>query len=98
MSDDTNYDNNCTSKAKLIKQDPPLLFDLSVDPGERYSLEVKSHKEIFNKMLKIRENMSKQIKWAESETNKGTKRSAFPCCNKVGSSCEPFPKCCDCKL
>ena len=33
LSDDSNYDFNCTSKATLAKHDPPLLYDLSVDPG-----------------------------------------------------------------
>ena len=33
LSDDSNYDFNCTSKATLAQHDPPLLYDLSVDPG-----------------------------------------------------------------
>ena len=36
LSDDSNYDFNCTSKATLAQHDPPLLYDLSVDPGMYY--------------------------------------------------------------
>ena len=45
-------------------------------------------------MIKIKEEMSVEVIWNESEINKGTKRSAYPCCNSI--ECEPFPKCCDC--
>jgi len=40
LSDDSNYDFNCTSKATLAQHDLPLLYDLFVDPGERYPLNV----------------------------------------------------------
>ena len=38
LSDDSNYDLSCRSTNQLKYHDPPLLHDLSVDPGERYSL------------------------------------------------------------
>ena len=38
LSDDFNYDASCRSTAKFQKQDPPLLFDLDLDPGERYPI------------------------------------------------------------
>ena len=34
--------------------------------------------------------------WAASEINKGKSPAAEICCNEIGTSCEPFPKCCDC--
>ena len=35
--------------------------------------------------------------WVESEMHKGTSVEAVICCNDLGTSCEPFPKCCDCE-
>ena len=34
--------------------------------------------------------------WAPSAMH-GKSKDAEICCNKVGTSCEPFPKCCDCQ-
>ena len=35
--------------------------------------------------------------FAPSEIQKGTSREAYICCNKqLGTTCKPFPKCCDC--
>ena len=36
-------------------------------------------------------------KWAASSVHKGSSREAEICCNKAGTSCEPFPGCCDCE-
>ena len=40
LSDDYNYDAACRSSAGFQKRDPPLLFDLDLDPGERYPIPV----------------------------------------------------------
>jgi hypothetical protein len=41
---------------------------------------------------------SKVGNWAPSEIGKGTSRTGFLCCNKSsGTSCQPFPECCNCK-
>ena len=71
-----------------------MLFDLSSDPGERYPLNANENEALIKDMIKIKEEMSVEVIWNESEINKGTKRSAYPCCNSI--ECEPFPKCCDC--
>ena len=35
--------------------------------------------------------------FAPSEIQKGTSREAYICCNEqLGTTCKPFPKCCDC--
>ena len=38
LSDGNNYDPMCPASHKLTKHDPPLLFDMHTDPGERYNL------------------------------------------------------------
>ncbi|KAK7002158.1 hypothetical protein SK128_010132, partial [Halocaridina rubra] len=38
LSDPDNYDPMCPASHGLTQHNPPLLFDLQVDPGERYDL------------------------------------------------------------
>ncbi|CAL4167173.1 unnamed protein product, partial [Meganyctiphanes norvegica] len=38
LSDNSNYDEICRESHHLTRHDPPLLFDLFQDPGERYNL------------------------------------------------------------
>ena len=38
LSDNANYDEACHGSPNPKKWDPPLIFDLNVDPGERYGL------------------------------------------------------------
>ena len=42
LSDDSNYDAACHSGKGATRWDPPLLYDLNVDPGERHSLSATS--------------------------------------------------------
>ena len=36
LSDDDNYDHECRGTNTPKKHDPPLLYDLNLDPGERH--------------------------------------------------------------
>lgn len=38
LSDNKNYDEACHGSPNPTKWDPPLMFDLNVDPGERYGI------------------------------------------------------------
>ena len=38
LSDPLNYDRACRPSAAFRRRDPPLLFDLDLDPGERYPI------------------------------------------------------------
>ena len=35
-------------------------------------------------------------KWADSAKHQGKSADAMICCSGAGTSCEPFPECCDC--
>lgn len=97
LSDDANFDLACTSKAKLTFHDPPLLFDLNVDPGERYPLFGGNDRyaHIIRLMSELKIELETSVEWAESEMSKGVSQSAFPCCSK-DVFCKPFPTCCNC--
>ena len=45
LSDNKNYDKECHGSSHPRKWDPPLMFDLNVDPGERYG--IPSNSEIY---------------------------------------------------
>ena len=71
----------------------------STDPGERSPLNVTSHPEletILDEILKLKSDLEAKIFWKESETGKGSDRSASPCCQKL-PTCQPFPTCCNCQ-
>ena len=44
LSDDKNYDEACHGSPNPTKWDPPLVFDLNIDPGERYSISPNTEK------------------------------------------------------
>ena len=49
------------------------------------------------KLLEAKKTEEAKVgEWAASEMDKGSSRDAEICCNKMGTICEPFPKCCDC--
>ena len=49
------------------------------------------------KLLAAKEAEEAKVgKWAPSEPHKGSSIEAEICCNELGTSCEPFPTCCDC--
>ena len=96
MSDDNNYDWECTKNATLKERDPPLLYDLNTDPGERYPLNTNKYADVLTKMTHLRQKMSETIQWGPSEMKKGTSRNATPCCGSKTPDCTPYPTCCNC--
>ena len=96
LSDGGNYDHECTRAAQTKHRDPPLLYDMGSDPGERYPLDSKTHSDILAILKDLRKNYTKTVPWAQSETNKGESNKAFPCCGSPNRNCTPFPKCCNC--
>ena len=55
-------------------------------------------REIMSKLLKAKQVEEAKVgQWAPSSVHKGSSREAEICCNPAGTSCEPFPECCDCE-
>ena len=94
LSDGGNYDQDC--KAQLKKRDPPLLYDMGSDPGERYPLDSATHASVLEILVDLKKNFTKDVHWAQSETRKGESDKAFPCCGSPNRNCTPFPRCCNC--
>ena len=96
LSDNDNYDHECWGNATLTKRDPVLLYDLNSDPGERHPLNHNDYKEKLLEIKSIYKKLQRNIKWGDSEMNKGGSKTAAPCCSTKSGNCEPYPKCCDC--
>ena len=94
LSDGGNYDFQC--KAKLTKRNPPLLYDLNSDPGERYPLDSATYSSILEIMMDLKKTYKETVPWAPSEILKGQSKEAFPCCGSPNRDCTPFPECCNC--
>ena len=97
QSDIDNYDLSCRVTAGFVKQDPPLLFDLDADPGERYPIPPSDprYESVVAEIEAATLAEESQVVWEESEILKGETPEAAPCCSG-DPSCEPYPACCDC--
>ncbi|KAM4749551.1 arylsulfatase A [Rhinophrynus dorsalis] len=95
---ETTPDKDCHVTARLTAHDPPMLFDLNLDPAENYDLLKWSIPEdlvpVLNEILQERERFQKTMDYAESEIDKGKDPSLKPCCNP---ECTPKPACCHCE-
>ncbi|KAG0719532.1 Arylsulfatase A [Chionoecetes opilio] len=94
LSDDDNYDPLCPESHPLTKHNPPLLFNVHHDPGERYDLSADpKYSDLLRDFTAWRKNHMKNMIWDIPRATPLDSR-AQPCC--TSTSCEPFPKCCDC--
>ncbi|KAJ6651556.1 hypothetical protein lerEdw1_020891 [Lerista edwardsae] len=95
---DTTPDQDCHGTTPLMGHEPPLLFDLELDPAENYNLlrgaavgpealaalkEVCVQKALFDQ----------QMDFGESQLKQGSDPSLEPCCIL---QCSPKPSCCSC--
>lgn len=99
LSDDSNYDHACRSTNHLKAHNPPILYNLDQDPGERYPLDPAEHEDLLDEIVSLKATLESQVIWSESQISRGTSREAAPCCNKAeGTKCKPYPTCCDCQV
>ena len=75
------------------RHQPPLIYDLSQDPGELIQLDQEGNKEVFEKVQQLKQDMDSSMTWPESELLKPSGDEYQQCCT---SKCEPFPTCCQC--
>ncbi|XP_065181771.1 arylsulfatase A-like isoform X1 [Sycon ciliatum] len=87
-------DEDCWSKTGQKKQDPPILFNLLIDPSERYPISPKSdeYKTVMAELNQTATEFSRTAVFRGSEIH-GSSAALQPCC-KPG--CKPFPGCCVC--
>ena len=77
------------------EHNPPLLYNVAHDPGERYELNsdnLEGYEVVMAEILARKETLEQELVWAESRTGH-LSQDAIPCCNKP---CVPFPSCCSC--
>lgn len=88
-------DQDCWDATKQAKQDPPLLFDLLVDPSEGHP--IKSHSPEYiaamASLQKVADEFQATAVFAESQILRGSNQTVLPCCSP---GCSPFPSCCTC--
>uniref|UniRef100_A0A8C6UQB9 Arylsulfatase A n=1 Tax=Neogobius melanostomus TaxID=47308 RepID=A0A8C6UQB9_9GOBI len=92
----TTPDADCPVFAVLKAHDPPLLFDLEMDPSEYYPLSLSGRPDLQTVLEEIRQvkaQFEATIVFAHSEMSKGTDKNLVPCCNP---QCSPKPTCCSC--
>ncbi|XP_033110812.1 arylsulfatase A-like [Anneissia japonica] len=80
---------DCTSTF----HDPPLLYDLLLDPEERLDLsKFEEFQQIVQDMTNLRLQESRKVQFAKSVL-KATDEDVQLCCDP---GCQPFPSCCQC--
>ncbi|XP_003387234.3 PREDICTED: arylsulfatase A-like [Amphimedon queenslandica] len=89
----THYDVLCRNTTELTAHDPPLLFNLWTDPGERDPLTENDsmYYYLLEKMDELRTDFMNDMEWHTSFEEDGEDDSVQPCA-KPG--CSPWPYCC----
>ncbi|XP_053111554.1 arylsulfatase A isoform X1 [Hemicordylus capensis] len=94
----TTPDQDCHGLTPLKAHEPPLLFDLEVDPAENYNLlrgaAVKP--EVLAALKEVclqKARFDQQMVFGESQLAQGSDPSLQPCC---APQCSPKPSCCRC--
>ncbi|XP_054748556.2 arylsulfatase A-like [Lytechinus pictus] len=93
QSNNNNHDKDCRPSRYPTKHSPPLLYDLNVDPGEKYSLPPSEYRDILVKIKEIKKQFEGTMIWGDSQVNKTPSQDVEPCCKR---DCIPFPECCQC--
>ena len=69
---------------------------LSIEYLDKRSVLFLHNRTIMAKLMESKDAEVEKIgEWAPSSLH-GKSKEAEICCNKEGTSCEPFPTCCDC--
>ncbi|KAF6117433.1 arylsulfatase A [Phyllostomus discolor] len=96
---DTTADPACHASSLLTAHEPPLLFDLSEDPGENYDL-LRSGAEVSPEALEalkhlqlLKAQFDAGVNFGPSQVALGEDPALQMCC-KPG--CSPWPACCHC--
>ncbi len=78
----------------LKRHDPPLLFDLHLDPSEQYNLSNDSSYEgLISEITQLKKQYDEKMVFGLSQIKRGGEKDLDPCCSP---KCSPFPQCCRC--
>ncbi|XP_046299582.1 arylsulfatase A isoform X2 [Marmota monax] len=96
---DTTVDPACHATSLLTAHEPPLLYDLSKDPGENYNL-LEGTTEVTPEVLRamkqlqlLKAQFDAAMKFGPSQMARGQDPSLQICCKP---RCSPYPVCCQC--
>nr|XP_040132039.1 arylsulfatase A isoform X3 [Ictidomys tridecemlineatus] len=96
---DTTVDPACHATSPLTAHEPPLLYDLSKDPGENYNL-LEGTTEVTPEVLRamkqlqlLKAQFDAAMKFGPSQMARGQDPSLQICCKP---RCTPYPVCCQC--
>ncbi|KAM9071152.1 arylsulfatase A isoform 3-T5 [Megaptera novaeangliae] len=96
---DTTADPACHASSPLTAHEPPLLFDLSEDPGENYNLlggvaEVAPEAlQALKQLQLLKAQFDAAVTFSPSQIARGEDPALQVCCQP---SCTPRPSCCHC--
>ncbi|KAM6216530.1 arylsulfatase A [Rhynchocyon petersi] len=96
---DTTADAACHASSPMTTHEPPLLFDLSVDPGENYDLlggttEVSQELlQVLKELKLLKAQMDSEITFSPSQMALGEDPTLQVCCQPA---CKSWPECCYC--
>ncbi|XP_074128045.1 arylsulfatase A isoform X1 [Sminthopsis crassicaudata] len=90
----------CQPMTPRIQHDPPLLFDLEMDPGENFELlkygskeNMGKYFEVLKEIIHLKTKFDSAMTFEKSEMSKGLDPTLEPCCQP---GCSPWPSCCNC--
>ncbi|XP_035130744.1 arylsulfatase A isoform X1 [Callithrix jacchus] len=96
---ETTPDPACHASSSLTAHEPPLLYDLSEDPGENYNLlggVAKATPEVLQAMKQLqllKAQLDASVTFGPSQVARGEDPNLQICCQP---SCTPHPACCHC--
>ena len=96
---DTTADPACHASSPLTAHEPPLLFDLSEDPGENYNLLEGVDKvapealQAMKQLELLKAQFDAAMTFGPSQMARGEDPALQVCCQP---SCTPRPSCCHC--
>ncbi|XP_015276411.1 PREDICTED: arylsulfatase A [Gekko japonicus] len=94
----TTPDQDCSGLTPLVAREPPLLYDLELDPAENYNLvwggvikpEILA---VLKEICLQKATFDEQMEFGESQPGRGQDPALEPCCNP---QCRSKPSCCRC--
>ncbi|XP_033106917.1 arylsulfatase A-like [Anneissia japonica] len=85
------FDEMCRSNSSLTIQDPPLIYDLLLDPEERDDIG-RTSEALVAEMTQLLQQETNKVAYSESTLKEEDELHQL-CCDP---GCTPFPSCCDC--